>query len=213
MQKKTMTNVTKSYVICTPGSGSGDTQLTLKAKTANNGNRLNQKDNFTITAPGVSPNRTFSAILQAAAEFVSFDDESEASVPKDGGSVVLEGMSNADTITFSKGMGGIITADIAAISYQANGASATSGVAIPGDPGATKKFAFVLTLTASKNTTISERTQQITATTKGTKTVTITLKQASGDPYLNINKESVNVPQDGSGITLNVTTNTTFTVS
>ena len=174
---------------------------------------MNQTDNFTITAPGVSPNKKFSAILQAAAEFVSFDDGSEASVPKNGGSVVLDGMSNADIITFSKGTGNIITADIAAISYQANGASATSGVAIPSDPGATKKFAFVLTLTASKNATISERTQQITATTKGTKTATITLKQAAGDPYLNIDKESVNVPQDGSGVTLNVMTNTTFTVS
>lgn len=208
-----MANVTKSYVICTPGSGSGDTQLTLKAKTAGNGNRLNQTDNFKITANGVSPSKTFSAILQAAAEFVSFDDGSEASVPKDGGSVVLDGMSNADTITFSKGAGNIITADIAAISYRVNGASATSGVAIPNDPGATKKFAFVLTLTASKNTTVSERTQQITATTKDTRTATITLKQASGDPYLNISEESVNVPQDGSDVTLNVTTNTKFTVS
>lgn len=208
-----MANVTKSYVICTPGSGSGDTQLTLKAKTANLGNRLNQKDNFTITAPGVTPNKQFTAILQAAAEFISFDDGAEAAVPKEGGSVVLDGMSNANTITFSKAAGAIITDDIAAISYQANGAAATSGTAIPSDPGATKKFAFVLTLEAAKNTTISERTQQITATTKGTKTTTITLKQAAGDPYLNIDKTSVNVPQDGSDVTIAVTTNTTFTVS
>lgn len=208
-----MADVTKSYVICTPGSGSGDTQLTLKAKTANLGNRLNQTDNFTITAPGVSPNKQFAAILQAAAEFISFDDGAVAAVPKEGGSVVLDGMSNASTITFSKAAGAIITEDIAAISYQANGATATSGTAIPSDPGATKKFAFVLTLEAAENTTISERTQQITATTKGTKTATITLKQAAGDPYLNIDKTSVNVPQDGSGVTIAVTTNTTFKVS
>lgn len=208
-----MADVTKSYVICTPGSGSGDTQLTLKAKTANLGNRLNQTENFTITAPGVSPNKQFTAILQAAAEFISFDDGAEAAVPKEGGSVVLDGMSNADTITFSKAAGAIITEDIEAISYQANGAAATSGTAITGDPGATKKFAFVLTLEAAENTTISERTQQITATTKGAKTATITLKQAAGDPYLNIDKTSVNVPQDGSGVMIAVTTNTTFTVS
>lgn len=208
-----MADVTKSYVICTPGSGSGDTQLTLKAKTANLGNRLNQTDNFTVTAPGVTPNKRFSAILQAAAEFISFDDGAEAAVPKEGGSVVLDGMSNAATITFSKATGAIITDDIAAIAYQANGAAATSGTAIAGDPGATKKFAFVLTLDAAENTTISERTQQITATTKGAKTATITLKQAAGDPYLNIDKTSVNVPQDGSGVTIAVTTNTTFTVS
>jgi hypothetical protein len=208
-----MANVSKSYVICSPGSGSGDTTLNLNAKVANLGNRLNQTDNFTITAPGVTPNKAFAAILQAAAEFVSWDDGAEASVPKAGGSVVLDGMSNADTLTFSKGTGAIIAADISAISYQANAAAATSGTAIPGDPGATKKYAFELTLTAAANTTISERTQQITVTTKGSKTTTITLKQAAGDPYLNIDKTSVNVPQDGSAVTLQVTTNTTFTVS
>lgn len=208
-----MANVSKSYVICSPGSGSGDTTLNLNAKVANLGNRLNQTDNFTITAPGVTPNKAFAAILQAAAEFVSWDDGAEASVPKAGGSVVLDGMSNADTLTFSKGTGAIIAADISAISYQANAAAATSGTAIPGDPGATKKYAFKLTLTAAANTTISERTQQITVTTKGSKTATITLKQAAGDPYLTIDKTSVNVPQDGSAVTLQVTTNTTFTVS
>ena len=203
-----MAEVSKSYVICTPGSGSGDTELTLTAKVANLGNRVNQTDNFTITAPGVTPNKTFSAILQAAAEFVSFDDGAEASVPKEGGTVVLDGMSNAAAITFAKG-----AADVSAIAYQANGAAATSGADIEGDPGATKKFAFILTLDAAENTTISERTQQITATTKGTKSATITLKQAAGDPYLEIDKTSVNVPQDGSSVTINVTTNTTFTVS
>lgn len=208
-----MADVSKSYVICSPGSGSGDTTLNLNAKVANLGNRLNQTDNFTITAPGVTPNKAFAAILQAAAEFVSWDDGAEASVPKAGGSVVLDGMSNADTLTFSKGTGAIIAADISAISYQANAAAATSGTAIPGDPGATKKYAFELTLTAAANTTISERTQQITVTTKGSKTATITLKQAAGDPYLTIDKTSVNVPQDGSAVTLQVTTNTTFTVS
>lgn len=208
-----MADVTKNYVICTPGTGSGDTELTLKAKVANRGNRINQKDNFTITAPGVTPNKTFSAILQAAAEFISWDDGAEASVPKGGGLLVLDGMSNAATITFSKGTGDIIGENVTTIAYQANGADATSGTAIPHDPGATKKYAFVLKLNASENTTISERTQQITATTSGTKTATITLKQAAGDPYLEIDKASVNVPQDGSGVTLNVTTNTTFSIS
>lgn len=207
-----MADVTKSYVICTPGSGSGDTELTLKAKVANLGNRVNQTDTFTVTAPGVTPNKTFSAVLQAAAEFISWDDGAEASVPKEGGSLVLDGMSNAATITFLKGPGNIIDEDVVSIAYQANGAAATSGMAITDDPGATKKYTFVLTLNTAENTTISERTQQITATTSS-KTATITLKQTAGDPYLNLNKTTVNVPQDGSGVTLNVSTNTTFSIS
>lgn len=209
-----MADVLKSYVICSPGSGSGDTTLSLSAKVPNLGNRLNQTNKFTITAPGVMPNKTFDAVLQAMPEFVSWDDGAEASVPKAGGPVVLCGTSNADMLTFSKGPGAIIAADISGISYKANAAAATSGTVIPNDPGATKKYVFELTLTAVANTTISERTQQITvATTKGSKTTTITLKQAAGDPYLNIDKTPVNVPQDGSTVTLQVTTNTTFTVS
>lgn len=208
-----MADVTKTYVICTPGSGSGNTDLTLKAKTANLGNRLQQTDTFTITAPGVSPNKTFQAILQAAAEFISFDDGATASVPKEGGSVVIDGMSNASMITFTKGAGNVITDEMDGISYQANSAAAVSGEAIAGDPGATKKFPFTLTLNASENTTIEERTQQITATTNGMKTATITLNQSAGDPYLNIDSETVNVPQDGSAATLKVTTNTTFSIS
>lgn len=208
-----MADVSKNYVVCTPVSGSGDTELTLKAKVANLGNRVNQTDNFIITAPGVTSNRTFSAILQAATEFVSFNDGTEASVPKEGGTVVLEGMSNAAAITFTKGRGDIITTDVSATTYQVNGTLVTSGADIDGDPGATKKFTFTLKLDAVKNTTISERTQQIIAKTKGAKTTTITLKQTAGDPYLRIDKTSVDVPQNGSSVTINVTTNTSFTVS
>lgn len=208
-----MANVTKSYVICTPGSGSGDTDLTLKAKVANLGNRVSQTDTFTVTAPGVTPNKTFSAVLQAAPEFILFEDGAVAAVPKEGGSVVLDGTSNASTITFSKGTGSIIDEGMTSIAYQANGAAATSGMAITNDPGATKKYAFALTLNATENPTILERTQQITATTSGTKTATITLKQAAGDPYLTLDKTTVNVPQDGSNVTLSVSTNTRFSIS
>ena len=126
---------------------------------------------------------------------------------------VIKGVAKSAEIAVEANAKMYYGADVSAIAYQANGAAATSGADIAGDPGATKKFAFVLTLDAAENTTISERTQQITATTKGTKSATITLKQAAGDPYLEIDKTSVNVPQNGSGVTINVTTNTTFTVS
>lgn len=168
---------------------------------------------FYVPVERVTPNKTFQAILTAAAEFITFDDGAEIAVPKAGGSLAIDGMSNAKIITFSKGAGAIVTADISAIKYKANSVDATSGIAITGDPGATAKFPFVLTLTTIANDTIEERTQQITATTDGTKTATITLKQAAGDPYLTLDKTTVNVPQDGSAATLQVSTNTTFTVS
>ena len=51
--------------------------------------------------------------------------------------------------------------------FTANGASATSGIAITGDPGAKAKYTFSVTLTAAANETIEARTQQIIATAAG----------------------------------------------
>lgn len=208
-----MADVTKNYIVVSPGSGSGDTTLSIKASPANMGNRVAQVTNFTVTAPGVTPDKTFKVTLAAAAEFVSFNDGTEMAVAKSGGSVVIEGTSNSDKLTFSKGSGAVISEDISAKVYAVNGNDATNGVAIPDDPGATAKYNFVLTLTATENTTIAERTQQITVVTTGNKTATITLKQAVGDAYLTVTPTEITVPQDGTPVQVSVSTNTTFTVS
>lgn len=208
-----MADVTKNHIAVSPGSGSGDTTLSVKASPANMGNRVAQVTNFTVTAPGVTPDKTFKVTLAAAAEFVSFNDGTEMAVAKSGGSVVIEGTSNSDKLTFSKGSGAVISEDISAKVYAVNGNNATNGVAIPDDPGATAKYNFVLTLTATENTTIAERTQQITVVTTGNKTATITLKQAVGDAYLTVTPTEITVPQDGTPVQVSVSTNTTFTVS
>lgn len=208
-----MANVTKNHIVVSPGSGSGDTTLSVKASPANMGNRVAQVTNFTVTAPGVTPDKTFKVTLAAAAEFVSFNDGTEMAVAKSGGSVVIEGTSNSDKLTFSKGSGAVISENISAKVYTVNGNNATNGVAIPDDPGATAKYNFVLTLTATENTTIAERTQQITVVTTGNKTATLTLKQAAGDAYLTVTPTEITVPQDGTPVQVSVSTNTTFTVS
>lgn len=208
-----MADVTKNHIVVSPGSGSGDTTLSVKASPANMGNRVAQVTNFTVTAPGVTPDKTFKVTLAAAAEFVSFNDGTEMAVAKSGGSVVIEGTSNSDKLTFSKGSGAVISENISAKVYTVNGNNATNGVAIPDDPGATAKYNFVLTLTATENTTIAERTQQITVVTTGNKTATITLKQAVGDAYLTVTPTEITVPQDGTPVQVSVSTNTTFTVS
>ena len=208
-----MADVTKNHIVVSPGSGSGDTTLSVKASPANMGNRVAQVTNFTVTAPGITPDKTFKVTLAAAAEFVSFDDGTKMAVSKLGGSVVIGGTSNSDKLTFSKGTGAIISGDISAKAYAVNGNDATNGMAIPDDPGATAKYNFVLTLTATENTTIAERTQQITVVTTGNKTATITLKQTAGDAYLTVTPTEITVPQDGTPVQVSVSTNTTFTVS
>lgn len=207
-----MAEVKQNGIVVNPSSGSGDTTLQVKAEVANRGNRVAQTATFEVEAVGVAEKKQFVANHLPAAEFIQFDNTSPA-VDKGGGAITLTGKSNTSKITFSKGTGDIIDADIAAIQYQANGSNATSGTAIIGDPGAKAKYLFSLILTAAANETIEARTQQIIATANGGQKATATLHQTAGDPFIEVAPTSVDVPQDGSAVQVTVDTNTTFTVT
>ena len=53
-----MSDVTKGYITVSPGAGSGTTMLSVKAKTANQGNRVAQSQAFNVPAPGVTPDKS-----------------------------------------------------------------------------------------------------------------------------------------------------------
>lgn len=209
-----MAEVSKNGILVNPSTGSGNTTLKVKANPANPGNRVKQSQVFTVTAPGVDTPSKFTANLLPKAEFVQFDEETMA-VKKEGGTVTITGVSNSAMLTFTKGSGEIIAADIVAVEYEANGDPATSGVAIDGDPGAKAQYVFTLQLTAAANETVEERSQVITVTGQGGSSIvdTITLNQTAGDPTLEVSPASIDVPQDGSEVNVTVTTNTTFTVT
>lgn len=208
-----MAEVKQNGVVVSPSTGSGDTTLQVKAEVANRGNRLAQTATFEVEGSGVTGKKQlFIANHLPAAEFIEFDNASPA-VDKGGGSVTLTGKSNTTKITFSKGAGDVIGADISAIKFTANGASATNGIAIAGDPGAKAKYTFSVTLTAAANETIEARTQQIIATAAGGQKATATLNQTAGDPFIEVTPTEIDVPQDGSAVQVKVDTNTTFTVT
>lgn len=207
-----MAEVKQNGIVVNPSSGSGDTTLQVKAEVVNRGNRLTQVATFEVEGTGVAEKKQFIANHLPAAEFIGFDNTNPA-IDKDGGTITLTGVSNTTKITFSKGTGDIIGADVAAIKFTANGAEATSGVAIAGDPGAKAKYNFSLTLSAAANETIEARTQQIIATANGGQKATATLHQTAGDPFIEVAPTSVDVPQDGSAVQVTVDTNTTFTVT
>lgn len=207
-----MAEVKQNGVVVNPSTGSGDTTLQVKAEVANRGNRVAQTATFEVEAAGVAEKKQFVANHVPAAEFIEFDNVSPA-VDKEGGAITLTGKSNTSKITFSKGAGDIIAADISAIQFQANGSNATSGTAISGDPGAKAKYAFSLTLTAAVNETIESRTQQIIATANGGQKATATLSQTAGDPFIEVTPTTIDVPQDGTAVQVTVDTNTTFTVT
>lgn len=204
--------VKQNGVVVSPSTGSGNTTLQVKAEVANRGNRLAQTATFEVEGSGVAEKKQFVANHLPAAEFIEFDNASPA-VDKGGGSVTLTGKSNTTKITFSKGAGDVIGADISAIRFTANGASATSGIAITGDPGAKAKYTFSVTLAAAENETIEARTQQIIATAAGGQKATATLHQTAGDPFIEVTPTEIDVPQDGSAVQVTVDTNTAFTVT
>lgn len=207
-----MAEVKQNGIVVNPSSGSGDTTLQVKAEVANRGNRVAQSATFKVEAAGVAEKKQFVANHLPATEFIQFDSASPA-VDKGGGAITLTGKSNSQKITFSKGAGDIIDANIAAIKFIAHGAEATSGVAIAGDPGAKAKYIFSLILTAAANETIEARTQQIIAIANGGQKATATLNQTAGDPFIEVTPTTIDVPQDGSAVQVTVDTNTTFTVT
>jgi hypothetical protein len=207
-----MAEVKQNGIVVSPSKGSGDTTLQVKAEIANRGNRVNQLAAFEVEGTGVTEKKQFVANHLPAAEFIEFDNKKPA-VDKGGGTVTLTGKSNSKKITFSKGTGDIIDANLAAIKFTANGVAATSGTAISGDPGAKAKYSFSLTLTAAANETIEARTQQIIATADGGQKATATLNQTAGDPFIEVAPTNIDVPQDGSTVQVTVDTNTTFTVT
>ena len=206
-----MAEVKNNGIVVNPSTGSGDTTLQVKAETANRGNRVAQMATFVVEGAGVAENKQFVAKHLPADEFIQFDNSSPA-VDKGGGTITLTGKSNSSKIIFSKGTGDIIKANITAIKFIANGAEATNGTAINGDPGAKAKYSFSLTLTAAANETLKARTQQIIATANGSQKATTTLNQTAGDPFLKVIPTNIDVPQDGSAVQVTVDTNTTFTV-
>lgn len=207
-----MAEVKQNGIVVSPSKGSGDTTLQVKAEVADRGNRVSQPATFEVEGTGVAEKRRFVANHLPAAEFIEFDNNKPA-VDKGGGTVTLTGKSNSQKITFSKGTGDIIGANLAAIKFTANGVAAISGTVISGDPGAKAKYSFSLTLTAAANETIEARTQQIIATADGGQRATATLSQTAGDPFIEVAPTSIDVPQDGSTVQVTVDTNTTFTVT
>lgn len=207
-----MSEVKQNGIVVNPSTGSGDTTLQVKAEIANRGNRVVQLASFEVEGTGVATKKQFVASHLPAAEFIEFDNKSPA-VDKDGGTITLTGKSNSPKITFSKGTGNIIEANIEVIKFIANGAEATSGTNISGDPGAKAKYSFSLTLTAAANETIEARTQQIIAKAAGGQKATVTLNQTAGDPFIEVEPTKIDVPQDGSAVQVTVDTNTTFTVT
>lgn len=199
-----------SWLITTPNQGSGNGSIENSAS-AHTG-RVARTGTVTVTGVGVSSPQTYKVTQSPKSEFVSFNDGSEASAPKDGGNVTIQGKSNSKKLTFAW-VGSVPDVTIPS-NYQANGTSTANGAEITNDPGATSEFAFSLQLNFPENDDVEEITRTLKVTAEGGQTAQIAINQAAGDATLQLSESEITLPQEGRpAVSVNVTSNTTWTVS
>lgn len=198
-----------SWLNVTPQSGSGNDTISNSA--SEHTGRVARTGTVTITGVGVSEPATYKVTQSPKEEFVSFDNGAEMSAPKGGGPVTVTGKSNSQKLTF-KWSGSVLDVTIPD-SYTANGSSANNGQNIDGDPGVTAEFAFSVSLTFPANTEVEEVQRILIVEASGGQSKQITIKQAAGDATLTVEPTEITIPQDGSAQTVQVTSNTTWTVS
>lgn len=194
-----------------PGSGNGDQAVTVSGEKYEGRVQRTQQVEFGAESGGVKKSAT---INQAAvAEFVKIDPT--ASVGKEGGTVTINGTSNSTKLTF------LLTPDKThplelkmPPSYHAAGKGTRNGVIIADDPGATGGFAFnIIFSDIAANTNINDLVNTLKVTAAGGQTANTVITQTAGDPFLEIDKEVINLDATGTPQTINVNANIRWTIT
>lgn len=205
-----MAKVKIGFVTFDPGSGDGDQAVTISGEKYEG--RVQRKQQVEFDA-GLGNVKKAATINQApVAEFVKTD--STVSVGKEGGTVTINGTSNSTKLTFS------LTPDTAhpltlemPASYQAAGKATNNGAVIADDPGATGAFAFSIVFPdIAANLDINDLVNTLKVTAAGGQTASTVIAQTAGDPFLEIDKEVINLDANGTPQTINVNANIRWTI-
>lgn len=202
-----------SYLSWVPKTGTGNAQIKINSANPYTG----RTDRSTaISGKIVGKTNTVEVIVteKAADEFI-IPDVLNINVAKGGETIHVTGKSNSKLLTFTwKTNFGIANVT----SFKVNSSTtATSGTAIAGDPGATGKYNYDVTVVVPKNGTITARSATLEIKGEGSTVVkTITITQALGDSYLYLNSQgtttaTVTIPKGGGEQTLNILSNDEWT--
>lgn len=199
------------FVTFNPGSGDGDQAVTVSGEKYEGRVQRTQQVEFGAKSGGVKKTAT---INQAAAvEFVKMDPT--ASVGKGGGTVTINGTSNSTVLRFSLTPDKThpLTLEMPA-SYQAAGKATKNGAVIADDPGATGGFAFSIVFSGiAANTNINDLVNTLKVTAAGGQIANTVITQTAGDPFLEIDKEVINLDANGTPQTINVNANIKWTIT
>lgn len=199
------------FVTFNPGSGNGNQAVTVSGEKYEGRVRRTLQVEFGAESGDVKKTATINQ--SAAAEFVKIDPT--ASVGKGGGTVTINGTSNSTKLTFSLTPDKThpLTLKIPA-SYQAAGKATSNGAVIADDPGATGGFAFSIVFSGiAANTNINDLVNTLKVTAAGGQTANTVITQTAGDPFLEIDKEVINLDANGTPQTINVNSNIRWTIT
>lgn len=197
-----------NWAVVNPSSGSGNKTINVSSSAEHTG-RNARSTVLNITAANVEP-KTVNVTQQGKPEFTNNNSDT-ATAAKGGQNVTISGVSNSKKLTFSLGTGDLnITLPT---SYTAGGVTTANGAAINGDPGATAQYNWSIVITVAENTTINPMSKQIVVTDEGGNTDTCVLTQAAGDAYLTVSKTSIELTYQGTAVSFNVESNTSWTIS
>ena len=167
-------SLTKGGFTLTPKTGTGNAKVSISCS-ERTGRVDTSPVTFTAKMNGFSVSKSVSVVQKGKPEFVTVNNSAVA-VDKKGETVTITGVSNTSKLSFS-----CPDNEVTFSNYTANGASATNGVAIAGDPGASAQYAFSIPVTISANTTASSKRYTMTVTTESEEVATVVFTQVASD--------------------------------
>lgn len=218
-----------SWLTISPIQGSGN--QTINNSAAPHTGRLVREGVVTITAAGVATPITYRVLQEALPEYVQWNNGTEMAVAVQGGKAVIYGTSNSDRLTFNwvipeggtepeidangnTSTGGINYPSVnIPDKYIAGGVSTYNDQALEGDPGATMAYSFNIELNFPANDAVVEVFRTLQVKSGGHQIAQIVIKQAASAARIEVSVSEITIPQDGSAVSVNVISNTDWTVS
>lgn len=218
-----------SWLVVAPSAGSGNGQIQNSASPHTG--RVAREGDVTVTGAGVADPEVYHVIQTAKEEFVTLDNGAEMAVSKDGGNVTITGKSNSAKLKFewvvpegktqpehdadgNEDYAGedFPEAEIPA-SYTAAGKTTNNDAEIDGDPGAEEEYDYSIDIEFPKNDFAVEVLRTLKVTANGSQVAQIVVKQTAQTATLEVSPKSITIPQAGTAVSVEVTSNTSWTVS
>ena len=196
-----------NWINANPAQGSGDANVNVSSNTPHSGRKVRTTILTWEAANVPDVVRTFNQ--SGKPEYVDID--ASAASAKAGKVVTISGVSNSEKLTFSLGTGDL---DISLpSSYTANSVTTANGANISGDPGASTEYNFSIKITVPANESTTPQTRQIIVEDSAGHRDICLLTLAAGDAYITIPDTVFELDWQGTPITVEVKSNTTWTIS